>query len=461
MTAEAYDVVVVGGGTAGTFAAATAAGEGLDVVLLERKSQESGGHIACGDALKGPGEFPDVVDRDRLTAEAFSNQEIRRVLLENPDTDRTIEVEVDEGAVLDRYAYGQVLLDEAARAGADVHYDTVVQDVRQPDHCIEGVRATRNGSQVEYAAPITIDAAGALSILQDKADLSGATFDTNVTYQQFASAYREVIEVPEPVEWHDALVFKPTEEYGYMWYFPRSPTVINAGLGFQMDKSPIQMIEALARDLRNRPEFQDATVKETLGRRDKLGAALPTRRPYDSAVAPGFLAAGDAACHVNPTTGYGIPGAATAGHAAAEEAAAAIAAGDVSEEQLWGYNRRVMAEFGTRFAAMDLYNIWAGSHDVGDLLDVLSAVPGQQLLDVMASEDETSMGLRLKLETLFGALSHWDILLELYRLDRKSTEIRDRYGEYPDSPGGFEEWRERRDDVLDDVYEITSAEPKY
>jgi digeranylgeranylglycerophospholipid reductase len=38
MATETYDVVVVGGGTAGSFAAATVAGEGLDVALLERKS---------------------------------------------------------------------------------------------------------------------------------------------------------------------------------------------------------------------------------------------------------------------------------------------------------------------------------------------------------------------------------------------------------------------------------------
>lgn len=77
---------------------------------------------------------------------------------------------------------------------------------------------------------------------------------------------------------------------------------------------------------------------------------------------------------------------------------------------------------------------------------MLSAVPGQQLVDGMASEDETSMGLRLKLQTLFGAVSHWDVLLELYRMDPKSTEIRDRYAEYPESPDGFDISGENRGD---------------
>jgi len=150
---------------------------------------------------------------------------------------------------------------------------------------VTGLRAKRKGTPVTYEADLVIDGAGSLSLLQDKADFEGTTFDTNVRYSQFCSAYREIVEVPEPVEWDDALVFKATDRAaGYLWYFPRTATEINAGLGFQMNEEPMQLVEALKRDLRNRPEFEGAEVK------DKLGAALPTRRPYDSAVAPGYMA---------------------------------------------------------------------------------------------------------------------------------------------------------------------------
>jgi digeranylgeranylglycerophospholipid reductase len=84
MPAETYDVLVVGGGTAGAFAAATAAREGVDVAILERKSEEEAGHIACGDAVKGTSTFPDVIDRDRLRRESFTNEAITRAVFENP-----------------------------------------------------------------------------------------------------------------------------------------------------------------------------------------------------------------------------------------------------------------------------------------------------------------------------------------------------------------------------------------
>jgi electron-transferring-flavoprotein dehydrogenase len=416
MSTEAYDIVVVGGGTAGTFAAATAASEGLDAIILERKSADEAGHIACGDAIKGTSTFPDVIDRKYLKSESFTNQRIQRAVFENP-RGGSVDIDfADHGAVLDRKRYGEILIEEAERSGAEIQYDTVVQDVCQDDDgTVTGVRATRNGTVHTYNAEITIDAAGALSILQDKTDFTETYFDTNVSYSQFCSAYREVLEVPDPVEYDDAIVFKPTDELGYLWYFPRTATEINVGLGFQMTEDPMQLVETLKQDIMTRPELKNATVK------DKLGASLPTRRPYDSAVADGFLAVGDAAGHVNPTTGGGIPGAAKSAHWAALHAVDAISEGDVSESRLWEYNTDVMTSFGKRFAAIDLYNLWGTAHNVDELVEIVSAVPGQQLADAL-SKGTSSMSLKLKLKTLIDTFGHWDALYELYKVSRRATE---------------------------------------
>ncbi|MFB6178192.1 MAG: geranylgeranyl reductase family protein [Halorientalis sp.] len=452
---EQFDIVVVGGGTAGTFAAATAAKAGLDVVILERKSENEAGHIACGDAIKGKATFPDVIDREYLREESFTNQNIQKAIFENPKTGETLDMPFDEsGAIVDRKRYGEILLEEAERVGAEIHYDTVVQDVIQNGK-VEGVTATRKGSVETYEADVTIDAAGALSLLQDKADLEDATFDTNVQYSQFCSAYREVVEVDEPVSYDDALYFKPTEELGYLWYFPRTPTEINVGLGFQMNKSPMQLVEVLKEDLESRPEFENARVK------DKLGAALPTRRPYDSATAPGFVAVGDAAGHVNPTTGGGIPGAAKAGHWATQVAIEAIEDGDVGEDALWEYNRKVMTDFGKRFAAMDLYNIFGGAQDVDELVDLVSAMPGQQLIDVVGKEGTASMSFGLKIKTAIRTFGHWGTIWDLYKVHGLASRLKDIYDEYPTSPGDFDDWRNKRDTLMDDLYELTGADAKY
>ena len=455
MPTESHDVVVVGGGTAGSFAAATVANAGLDVVLLERKSESEAGHIACGDAIKGKSTFPDVIDREYLKDEAFTNENIRRARFENPQNGEVLDIPFSEpGAVVDRKRYGEVLLSEAERLGTDIRYNTLVQDVLQEGDQVTGVTSKKNGTATTFEADVVIDAAGALSILQDKGDFSSVTFDTNVNYQQYCSAYREIIKTEEPVEYDDAIVFMPTEELGYLWYFPRTETEINAGLGFQMNKPPMKLVDVLKTDVKERPEFQDAEVV------DKLGAALPTRRPYDSAVAPGYAAVGDAAGHVNPATGGGIPGAAKAGYWAANAAIEGIENGDVSEAALWEYNEKVMHDFGKRFAAIDLYNIWGGTHSVDELTGIVTVLPGQALVDALA-EGAAGMTLGLKLKTLLRTFGHWKTLYGLYRVHEQATDLKDVYDEYPSHPDGFEAWRERRDEIYERVYDITGADPKY
>ena len=456
MTTQEYDVVVVGAGTSGCYAAATAAREGYDVAVVERKTEEEAGHIACGDALKGADEFPEAIPKSQIES-AFTNTGVDHGRFEIPQEDTVLEIPVPgELAVIDRWEYGRKVIEGATQAGADFHYDTVVQDVKQDESgTVTGVRATNDGEAVEFDSTILIDAAGSLSILQDKADLADATFDTNVNYSQFCSAYREIVHVDEPVEWDDALVFKPTDRAaGYLWYFPRTETEINAGLGFQMTEEPMHLVDDLKDDLRTRPEFEGATVE------DKLGAALPTRRPYDSAVAPGFMAVGDAAGHVNPTTGGGIAGAAYAGKYAAEQAMEAVETGDVSEAALWEYNERVMDHFGARYAGLDVYNIFTTAVDVDDLMGLLGALPTQKLSEALYS-GSANIGWKLKLRTALKSIGHFDLVTDLYRTKNLADEIIDHYERYPADPRGLPAWQETRDSLLDRVYETTGAEPKY
>ncbi|WP_435360946.1 geranylgeranyl reductase family protein [Haloarchaeobius sp. DFWS5] len=456
MTTHSFDVAIVGAGTSGCYAAATIAGAGYDVVVVERKDEQEAGHIACGDALKGADAFPEAIPKSQIQS-AFTNTGVDHGRFEIPQEDTVLEIPVPgELAVIDRWEYGRLIIKGAKQAGATFHYDTVVQDVVQAeDGTVTGLRAKRKGEVVEYEAELTIDGAGALSLLQDKVQFTDSTFDTNVSYSQFCSAYREIVHVQEPVEWDDALVFKPTERAaGYLWYFPRTETEINAGLGFQMTEEPMKLVEDLKYDLRNRPEFEGARVE------DKLGAALPTRRPYDSAVAPGYMAIGDAAGHVNPTTGGGIAGAAYGGKYAGEQAIEALESGDVSEAALWNYNERVMDHFGGRFAALDVYNILSTAVDVDDLMGLMAALPGEKLAEALY-EGSTQMSTMFKLQLAMKSYGYWRQIYQFYKTKQRADELLAHYEEYPSRPSEFGMWQSRRDSLMENVYETTGAEAKY
>ncbi|MFC6797481.1 MULTISPECIES: geranylgeranyl reductase family protein [unclassified Haladaptatus] len=456
MTTYSPDVAIVGAGTSGCYAAATLAKAGYDVVVVERKTEQEAGHIACGDALKGADAFPEAIPKQKIMP-AFTNTDVDHGRFEIPQEDVVLDIPIPgELAVIDRWEYGRLIIKGAKEAGATFHYDTVVQDVTQEETGrVTGLRGKRKGDAVEYDVEITIDAAGALSLLQDKVDFTGSTFDTNVSYSQFCSAYREIIEVPNEVEWSDALVFKPTKRAaGYLWYFPRTGTEINAGLGFQMTEQPMKLVEDLKQDLRNRPEFKGGKVT------DKLGAALPTRRPYDSAVAQGYMAIGDAAGHVNPTTGGGIAGAAYAGKYAGEQAIKALEQGEVTEEILWRYNTRIMEHFGGRYAALDIYNIFTTAYDSDVLQGLMAALPMDKLSEALYS-GSASIGMGLKLQTALKSYGYWGTLYDLYKTKNLADELLTHYEAYPSSPTGFESWKTKRDRIMDDIYATTGADPKY
>ena len=455
MSTHEYDIVVVGSGTSGCYAAATAAREGLDVAVVERKDEQEAGHIACGDALKGADSFPDAIPKSKIES-SFTNTGVDHGRFEIPSEDAVLDIPVPgELAVIDRWEFGRKLIDAATDAGAEFHYDTVVTDVLQTDSGrVTGVRGKRKGEVETFEADVTVDAAGALSVLQDEADFSNATFDTNVAYSQFCSAYREIVEVPEPVDWDDALVFKPTDRAsGYLWYFPRTPTEINVGLGFQMSEEPMKLVQDLRKDLQNRPEFEGAEVV------DKLGASLPTRRPYDSATAPGLVAVGDAAGLVNPTTGGGIAGAAYSGQYAAEEAMSAISGGRADEE-LWRYNERIMDHFGARYAALDVYNVLSTAIEVEELKSLLASLPGEPIAEALYS-GKASIGPRTALQTLRGAIGHLDQIWQIYQVRNLAEELLDHYESYPDRPSALPRWQDQRDSIMERVYEQTGADPKY
>ena len=494
-SSEVYDVIVVGGGIAGCFAAATAAAEGVDVVQLERKPKEQGGFIACGDAIKSPRDptkFPGPIDMDAIADDeaVLMDENIDQIEYWDEELDvRKVLPYSGHSNVIDRYEFGQRLLQQTAELGVDQHYDTVVKDVVQ-NGAVEGVEAVRNGDPVRYRGDVLVDAAGAQSFLQDVIEFEALETDGETSfekphYTQFGSAYREIVETDEPVDFANAIVGKPLEQMGYIWYFPRTPTTINVGLGFQMSKDPIPLVDRVKSDLRGQPVFQNATLHEKFGKKNQLGSSIALRRPLDSMVAPGYLAAGGAAATTHPISGKGIRGAAISGYSAGKHAALAVEDGDVSEHSLWGHNHYLFVEHGegAKMAARDAYNVAASTGGVSVLRAIAALLPEEEMKEIVGTErkvegltDLAGVGVGM----LKNFVSHYrsgsfDTLdvskAELYESlqgVRKSKQFADDYEEqyaaYPESRAEFEEWLETRnamDTQFYDALDLSGSERKY
>jgi digeranylgeranylglycerophospholipid reductase len=87
------------------------------------------------------------------------------------------------------------------------------------------------------------------------------------------------------------------------------------------------------------------------------------------------------------------------------------------------------------------------------------------LIDLMGKKGSTNLSLPAKIKTgLVTAVKtrgHWSTLQEAYKVNKLATALKDVYDEYPTAPAAFEDWKATRDEVLDDVYAVTGADPKY
>ncbi len=490
---EAYEVIVVGGGIAGCFAAATAAENGADVVQLERKPAEQGGFIACGDAIKSPTDptkYPGPIDMEAIASDeaVLADGNIDQIEWWDEELGVRKVLPYDKHSnVIDRYEFGQRLLEQTADLGVTQHFDTVVNDVIQNGR-VEGVEAIRDGDPVTYEGDVVIDTGGAQSIIQDMVDFEALEGDVSFEkphYSHFGSAYREIIETKEPVEYANAIVGKPLEEMGYIWYFPRTPTSINVGLGFMMNKEPIALADRLKADIKGRPEYDDAVVEERFEKKNKLGAALALRRPLDSMVAPGYMTAGCAAGTTHPITGKGIRGAALSGYSAGRTAAGAVEDGDVSEDRLWEHNYYLYVEHGegAKLAARDAYNVAASSIDIPVLRAIAAVLPEDEIREIVSTEtkfDDLSSKLNIVAGAMKNVLSHYRAgtfdhlgvsngqLYEALVGFKKTRDYVDEYEElymnYPASRSRYDAWLAQRnhlDEEFYDALELDDEDRKY
>ncbi|WP_430505911.1 FAD-binding protein [Haloparvum sp. PAK95] len=495
---EDYDIVVVGGGIAGCFAAATAADAGADVVQLERKSAQQAGHIACGDAIKAPTDskkYPGPIDMEAIAADddVLVDGNIDQIEWWDEEIGVKKVLPYDgHSNVIDRYEFGQRLIHQTGDLGVEQHFNTVVNGVIQDDQ-VEGVEAVREGEPVEYHADLLIDAGGSLSSVMSQVDFDDLAAEPEVSFEephftQFGSAYREILETQEPVEYDNALVGKPLEEMGYIWYFPRQDTQINVGLGFQMMEDPIALADRLKDDLEGRPEYEGAEFHEVNGEKDKLGAALGLRRPLDSMVAPGYITVGCNAGTTHPISGKGIRGAAVTGYSAGKHGAEAVASDEddfISEEDLWAHNHYVFVEhgLGTRVASKDPYNVAAANAGMDDVRAAVALLPEAEISDVVSSEED-SFGIGDAVSLIAGVtrnavgLAKSDVfetldttkrdvaetLVDFVKTRRYADQLEETYSNYPDSREDFFDWQAERDaldDALNEQLGVPDSRRKY
>lgn len=297
MTAmDAYDVVVVGAGPAGSLAARFAAARGARTLLVDRR-EELGTPVQCGEFVPAPHELKDLFDCPEVIDEAFRIppgtvlRSVSTMACVAP-TGRRYRFPLD-GFSVSRRAFDQALAREAEAAGAELRYPAGVTRVRDDEV------AFARGPPVR--ARVLVGADGPLSTVA-----RGVGFAVPRTLFRMITATADG-EFPPEID----LFFGRVAPGGYAWTIPKDGTA-NVGLGVT-DLPPGASLGGL---------LDRFLAREGLGpAHDRTRWWVPVGPPPASAVRGRALFAGDAANLVMATNGGGIPTAMISGRDAGVVAA--------------------------------------------------------------------------------------------------------------------------------------------
>ena len=284
-----YDIVVVGGGPAGSMAARYAAEKGVSVLVLE-KDRDIGYPVRCGEAIsrKGVEEF---IEPD----EKWIASHITKFSMNSPDGTEVVLPLPEEGFVLERRIFDYELAKTAANAGAEILTRAYVNGLLFDGDAVSGVKYEFRGEQHEVKAKVVIAADGVESRVGRWAGLK-----THIDFRDMESCVQYTISGidvdPNTIYFHFGSNAAPE---GYLWVFSKGSHSANVGLGVSGAVGKKKSALKYLTDFMDR-QYPDAAILTS------IAGGVPCSVTLDKISAPGIILVGDAARQVNPLSGGGI-----------------------------------------------------------------------------------------------------------------------------------------------------------
>lgn len=327
----AIDVIVVGGGPAGSTAAAKAAREGLRVLLLEA-GEHPRAHV--GESLL-PGIIPILDDLgvlDAIERAGFGRKtgstlwgwgRTPRWDLWFADSDA-----YDTAWLVERARFDALLFAHARTVGVRCHVHATAHEILWQGDRACGVRWTDRDAGVthETAAPIVIDATGQSAMVGRGLGLREPI--AGLRHQAMWAHYVGAGRLPEPRR-AQALFVATAQQW--WWMFP---------LGDELTSVGVVQLDAALRQGPVRPDFDAelagcAELVGVLGPNARRVGQVRNERDWSYRLrevsGPGWLAVGDAAGFIDPVLSTGVMLAMHSGWHAARTAARIVRGGDEDE----------------------------------------------------------------------------------------------------------------------------------
>jgi len=315
-----YDVVVVGGGPAGSYVAYKLAGVGYGVVVLERK-EKLGERVCCTGIISQECVNSFAIDSDVILRQVDSAR------LFSP-SGRLLRLwrQKNQACIVDRAAFDMVTANRAQVKGAEYVLNSLVRAIEIKDDRVN-VEAIRLGERLNFEARVVVIATGFGSKLTEGLGLGKAS-----DFVIGAQAEVETIGVDE-VEVFFGQAIAPGF---FAWLVPTSSG--RALVGLLSRRSPGLYLKKLMSALLAEGKIASTEAELSYG-------GIPLK-PLAKTCSQRLIAVGDAAGQVKPTTGGGIYYGLLCADIAANTLHRALENDDLSIKGLASYERQWRRKLG-------------------------------------------------------------------------------------------------------------------
>ena len=479
-----YDVIIAGGGLAGTITAQSIAhysNQNVRILVVDRNPDMLPGRKSlsgwvCGDACsKEAVDYMSSRIKVNWTRPEIEH-DVKGVMAFSPDKETAIPFD-GAGYMLNRQKLPEIQNERCIKKGIEFEYEINLTGLIYDGQQAVGVQGKDNKTNQPYkkTAKIVIDATGVASVLRN--GLKNSTkVEKRIDRRDLESTGRYIMYF-EPGQ-KDLSEFDP--DYciihldqdiapgGYGWVFPKADNKVNIGLG--VEKSLLERrnsrlgkkdnVESLMKEYLQR----NAVIKNAKLSEDKEDInnnsgifQVSVRRQNDCMVSGGYVLVGDSAWMPKPIDAGGIGPALIAGTILGNNIAQALEANDVSEAGLWQYNLDFIKEYGYKTAGLELFRrlvqqmtndqiSYGMKHFLGNL-DVESISKGEH-------PDFTGLG---KIGMIIRGAMNKTVADGLRYTSKENQWLVEHYGNYPKDPSGFEEWNKTLHQRMDAAFSKVEA----
>ncbi len=342
-----YDVIVIGGGPAGSSVASILSREGRSVVLFE-KERFPRHHI--GESLMTDTYF--TFERMGLLEKLRQSPFVRKYSVQFANSAGKesrpfyfFEGRHHESSVtwqVTRSEFDLLLIEHAADQGATVFQETTIKRVLFDENRAYGVEALLpDGSLRQFLAPVVVDATGQTAMLSNKLGwrVRDPKLKKAVLYSYFKGAHRE----PDLNGGATLVLRTPSGSNGWFWYIPLENDITSVGVV----ADPEYLVKDRGQDLA-KIFYEEINKVESCRRRvagaervDKIYSIIDYSYRSRNCAGDGFILIGDAYGFLDPIYSSGVLLALKMAELAADSIHDAFTNNDFSAARLGHYQKKL------------------------------------------------------------------------------------------------------------------------